>query len=102
MREAGDPTPLCAHGTRIDESCEQCRVIIDLFRSHKVPCCERDTDGDGNCDRHPPAQPMTVKDLRFILGTFCDNLPVTIQPGRLIIRGQMESVIIIPEDKPRG
>jgi hypothetical protein len=30
-------------------------VVEQLSR---IPCCERDRDGDGNCDRHPHGLPL--------------------------------------------
>ncbi len=34
---------------------------MDKLKSLLVQCCERDTDGDGNCDRHPaPEERLSI------------------------------------------
>ena len=58
------------------EDTEQNRAYVDAFQcarttysGHilpKEPCCERDHDGDGNCDVHPEQKMYTEEDLEGV------------------------------------
>jgi hypothetical protein len=42
-------------------------VAAEEERFGPFPCCERDTDGDGNCDRHPvKIRPFTPEEIEAL------------------------------------
>ncbi len=53
--------------------------------SQVVPCCERDIDGDGNCDRHPNGRTFRLRPLH-------DGVVVELEPIKEFTRGDIIKV----------
>lgn len=55
-------------------------ALLGLPGEAKAACCERDHDGDGNCDRHPALGQVHVRFSLVLPGPY-DKLPEQLQEG---------------------